>query len=368
MPPVNNFLPFCPTDTGTNLLSQTDYAGAADRTDGNQPGIASSKLNNKAMRQANYITSQLAQFLANVSNTDIVDDATPAKLFAQINACLQPINPLQTLYGTGSFTHNLAFQFFTGAASATSGATYTSGGVTFTVVSTVASGTVLAMRGNAAPPVSGTLTKTSGTGDATINFYAVRAPRVLRVKAVGGGGGGGGGGTGSFTAGADGNNTTFGSTLFVAGKGGGGSTGLPGGTAGTASIGTGVTGLTPTGSMGGASAFTGLASSTQGLGGSGGASAYGGQGSGGSTGASPGQAGASNSGGGGGGGGMNAVANEYSGAGGGSGGHVDGAMNVTSTFTFAVVVGAGGGGGTGGPNGGNGGDGGSGVLLVEEDY
>jgi len=46
---TNNFLPFSPTDTGTNLLTQVEYAAATDRTIGNQPGVASSKLNNKAI-------------------------------------------------------------------------------------------------------------------------------------------------------------------------------------------------------------------------------------------------------------------------------------------------------------------------------
>ena len=52
---TNNFLPFCPTDSGTNLLTQGEYAVIATRTTGNQPGIASSKLNNKAIRQANAV-------------------------------------------------------------------------------------------------------------------------------------------------------------------------------------------------------------------------------------------------------------------------------------------------------------------------
>ena len=34
---INDFLPFCPTNTGTNLESQADYLVDTSRTDGNQP-------------------------------------------------------------------------------------------------------------------------------------------------------------------------------------------------------------------------------------------------------------------------------------------------------------------------------------------
>lgn len=87
---TNNFLPFCPTDTGTNLLTQGDYAVAPDRTNGNQPGIASSKLVNKATRQATFITSQLAQYLANKLNQNVLDDADTAALQALMVSAFAP--------------------------------------------------------------------------------------------------------------------------------------------------------------------------------------------------------------------------------------------------------------------------------------
>jgi len=79
---TNNFLTFCPTDSGTNLLTQSEYAIAADRTVGNQPGVASSKLVNKAIRQSAFITSQIAQYLANKLNANVLDDADVAVLQA----------------------------------------------------------------------------------------------------------------------------------------------------------------------------------------------------------------------------------------------------------------------------------------------
>lgn len=87
---TNNFLPFCPTDTGTNLLTQGAYAVASDRTNGNQPGIASSKLVNKAARQSSMITSQLAQYIADKMNFSVLDDGDVAALLAQINSGLAP--------------------------------------------------------------------------------------------------------------------------------------------------------------------------------------------------------------------------------------------------------------------------------------
>jgi len=87
---TNNFLPFSPTDTGTNLLTQVEYAAATDRTIGNQPGVASSKLNNKALRQSAFITSQLAQWLSNVLDQNVLDDADTAALLAQFYTGFSP--------------------------------------------------------------------------------------------------------------------------------------------------------------------------------------------------------------------------------------------------------------------------------------
>jgi hypothetical protein len=65
-----------------------------------------------------------------------------------------------------------AYQFTVTAANATAGATYTNNGQTFTVYATIAGATTLFCNGTGAPGASGTLTKTSGTGDSTITFSA----------------------------------------------------------------------------------------------------------------------------------------------------------------------------------------------------
>lgn len=193
MPPTNEFLPFCATDTGSNLLTESEYAASSDRTSGNKPGVASAKLNNKAIRQANAMASQIAQLVSDKTGTDVLDDALYTKLLAQLNATLTPFTPQITPYTTGSGNHNLTYIFAIASGSATIGATYTHNAVTYTVKSTIASGLFLRASGSAAPLASGTLTKTGGTGDSSITFYAVRVPLYLVSTLVGGGGGGGGG-------------------------------------------------------------------------------------------------------------------------------------------------------------------------------
>ena len=69
------------------------------------------------------------------------------------------------------------YVFTVTSANATVGATYTNNGHTFTVVpgGTIVAGTNLWMTGTGIPTASGTLTKASGTGDATITFSAEAA-------------------------------------------------------------------------------------------------------------------------------------------------------------------------------------------------
>lgn len=88
MPVTNEILPFCPTDSGTNLLTQVEYDAATDRTIGNQPGIASSKLNNKALRQSSFVTSQLAQYISDTLNESVLDNGVDADILDQIERSL----------------------------------------------------------------------------------------------------------------------------------------------------------------------------------------------------------------------------------------------------------------------------------------
>lgn len=92
---------------------------------------------------------------------------------------------------TSSTTYNQTYIFFIASGSATAGATYTNNGVTYTVSVTISSATVLKATGNGLPENSGTLTKASGTGDATLTFSAYRKPLYVMAQVVGAGAGGG---------------------------------------------------------------------------------------------------------------------------------------------------------------------------------
>jgi hypothetical protein len=67
------------------------------------------------------------------------------------------------------------YVFTCSSANATVGSTYTNNGQTFTVLATIAAGLTLLCSGTGAPSASGTLTKATGTGDATITFSAESA-------------------------------------------------------------------------------------------------------------------------------------------------------------------------------------------------
>lgn len=356
--PTNQILAFCPTDTGTNLLSQSDYLAAGDRTNGNQPGVASSKLNNKALRQSAFVAQAAAQMLSNQLGADVLDDGVSAKLLAQFLAVLKPYAPNVTKYTSGSSTWNMQYIFFIASGNATVDATYTNNAITFTVVSTVAAATEVKMTGAGDPTVNGTLTKASGTGDATLTFYAMRKPLYLVTELIGGGGGGGGSGAGSG-AGGTGGNSTFGSSLLAGNGGGGGGTGNgPGGDGGTASLGSGPVGFATAGGQGG----TAGSGAADGAGGNGAYTAFSGAGrgrEGNSSGA--GQAAVANTGAGGGGG----STNDSSGSGGGGAGGYVRAKILAPLSTYAVAVGAAGAAGAGANAGGAGG---SGVVLIEEHY
>lgn len=86
---------------------------------------------------------------------------------------LQSVALVQPAIGRTSFVTGptSTFEFFiSGTANATSGATYTNNGVTFTVTNTISAGAILTCSATALPTLTGVLTKASGTGDATITF------------------------------------------------------------------------------------------------------------------------------------------------------------------------------------------------------
>lgn len=352
---TNNFLPFCETDTGTNLPTQSDYAADPNRALGAQPGVASSKLNNKPMRQATFITSQVAQFIADKTGSNVLDDGSTVKLLAQINAAILPIAPSVTRYLSSTGTHNKTYWFFIASGSATVGATYTNNAVTFTVKATVASAVMVSMTGGGDPAVSGTLTKASGTGDTTLSFYSVRSALSYIVQLVGGGGGGGG----TTGGGGTGGTTTFGTSLLTAagGTGGAQTAGSTGGAGGAPTVNSPAIAIVSVEGGDGISGFQ-LATSN---GMPGGSSFFGGSGKGGVANGGPGQPGKANTGGGGGGGAGTAT----TGSGGGAAGAYIEALITSPSAAYTYAVGAG---GTSGSGSGAGGVGGTGAIIVIEQF
>lgn len=367
---TNNFLPFCNTNTGTNLPTQGDYLVDPNRDIGAQPGVASSKLNNKPMRQATAITSQLAQYVADKTGADVLDDGDMTRLLAQINAAVLPLAPVITRYTSGSGNHNLTYVFFIDSGSATAGATYTNNSITYTVTETVASGLMLKATGSNIPEFSGTLTKASGTGDATITFYAYRKAVSLNVKLVGGGGGGGGSCTSAGNnggTGGTGGSTTFGTSLLTAagGVGGLGTTQGAGGAGGAITINSPAISLTSLAGSKGNSTQEANVANVQLGGGIGGATPFGGGGAGGAS-AVAGSSPTANSGAGGGGGG--APSTGIAGAGGGSGGYIDAMIVDPDGTSFAYSIGSAGTAGTAGASGFAGAAAAAGFIICIENF
>lgn len=271
---------------------------------------------------------------------------------------------------SGSGTYNLNYTFVITSGNATVGATYTNNGVTFTVYATVASATVVVMRGSGPPAASGTLTKASGTGDATLTFSTFKPPVYLEVEFCGGGGGGAGSGSASATSGGTGGTTTFGSSLLTATGGGGGNNPTTvngnGGAGGSATIASPATGRPASGGGGGGMpTATGAGGGNTG-GGAGGNNPIFGGGAPGIFGANAGAAGTANTGGGGSGAGASGVLISPGGGGGAGGGGRAIIPNPSATYAFSCgASGTAGGAGTGGNAGGLGG---SSAIAVWEKY
>jgi hypothetical protein len=85
----NEILQFAETSTGTNLLTQAEYEADAQRLVGNQPGIARSKLVNKAIRQSAFVSSALAEFVSTKLGEDVLDNGDRAALVTQMENALR---------------------------------------------------------------------------------------------------------------------------------------------------------------------------------------------------------------------------------------------------------------------------------------
>ncbi|TXE22163.1 pyocin knob domain-containing protein [Serratia ureilytica] len=84
----NEYLPFG-TASGANVLTPTAYGQLASRGKGFAAGVAKSKELNTVWRQSSVIASVVAQFIANRSGDDVLDDGNLNKLQASLEKALK---------------------------------------------------------------------------------------------------------------------------------------------------------------------------------------------------------------------------------------------------------------------------------------
>lgn len=103
---TNQILKFCQNGDGSNLPTQEQYQDDPQRLIGNQPGVARSQLVNKAARQASYMANALAQFIADESGEDVLDNNQSAELIANLKLAISNIAvPVGTIiYGSSDST------------------------------------------------------------------------------------------------------------------------------------------------------------------------------------------------------------------------------------------------------------------------
>lgn len=105
---TNNFKPFA-TGAGANVLSQADYESLAALSSGFQAGKASSAQINKALRQGAVMASILAQFIADSSGNDVLDNGNTAAILANLKAGLLSASPgrligVRVITSSGTYT------------------------------------------------------------------------------------------------------------------------------------------------------------------------------------------------------------------------------------------------------------------------
>lgn len=207
---TNSIIQFSPNDTGTNLLTDAAYLAASDRSNGNQPGIASAKLNNKALRQASLIAAGVAQFIADRQATNVVDTLTPAQIAAMLAAAASGRLLRILRYRLVSGVQNLSIN---GGADSTTGAgIYTPSSAMAFVLAQVQGG------GNAGAgaslPTSGNISMGApgGCGAFGSGYYTAATIGASQTVTVGAGGAGASG-----AAGGVGGASSFGALLSCPG-------------------------------------------------------------------------------------------------------------------------------------------------------
>ncbi|QNQ59799.1 hypothetical protein [Pantoea sp. MT58] len=197
---TNNFKPFA-IGSGANVLSQADYESLGALSSGFQAGKASSAQINKALRQGAVMASILAQFIADSSGNDVLDNGNTAAILASLKSGLlsaslgRLLRPPVILLSSGTYTPGAGTKSIIVEVQGAGGG---GGGVGATSASTVA-------------------VASGGSGGAYAKSYLTNlsASYAVTIGAPGSGGvNGSGGNAGS---------TTFGSIITCGGGFGGGS-------------------------------------------------------------------------------------------------------------------------------------------------
>ncbi|WP_250538828.1 MULTISPECIES: phage tail protein [unclassified Caballeronia] len=88
---TNDFLPFA-VGGSANVLSQSAYAALSAIANGYSSGVAQSAALNKTWRQSSIMAAVLAQFIADRTGVNSVDDGTTATLLANLKASTAAVN------------------------------------------------------------------------------------------------------------------------------------------------------------------------------------------------------------------------------------------------------------------------------------
>lgn len=100
---TNDFLPFA-TGGAANVLTQAQWAALSALLNGFQSGIADSKSINKAFRQSSIMAAVLAQFIADQTGANSVDDGTTSTLLANLKKSMPGrILGVQTFTSSGTY-------------------------------------------------------------------------------------------------------------------------------------------------------------------------------------------------------------------------------------------------------------------------
>lgn len=126
---TNDFIGFASAGSA-NIMSQADYAAAAEQTDGVQPGPASSALANKIWRQGANMAAALGNFIA-AQGYNAIDDGDIAALSSALSSAVTVISGVNASASAGYLRFANGIQIAWGRASIPSNAPANGVAVTF---------------------------------------------------------------------------------------------------------------------------------------------------------------------------------------------------------------------------------------------